>query len=365
MYAAELASPKHFLTFINEKATGGEDGREKAEAVRAALKIPAANVTALYDRPTAAFFEEYMDDLPGNEGVAVCAYGGEGAAKLAVESFAGIVPTNPEETRARLSKHRELVRRILYVPAAGGNANNFARSALGIYSRDPSRLATAGDLMVGLHRPLLTELLEEDVDGEEKVIRQDAAVSCAGVGATSWLARDLEMSKAILKQLQQGRFGRIRRLQRLGREAIITTNGLWSAPSFSAEMTIRTGDRVRKETLLDIDGIEVIGSRYYAKAGRAPCNIDDPRHQIVVARHHASRLPRALSLASTFAQFTSGHYTRKPIDFTGTTLTLERTDWGVLGYQIDGEVEIGYTLSDQKLRLSLAKIAVPVLMRQS
>jgi len=354
MRIAELPPIEHALAFRNPYATAPRE-----QIVLSSVDV--SNAFGLADQACTVVQEMPAPrHIRANVGgrTVVSSHGGDGTVQLVVAAAIGHVRDDPEVTASNETVHRPLLEDVLYVPIANGNGNNFACSALGQYAVDPRRLADAPDLDIGFHRPLAYQVTDE----RGNTVRSGIATSCFGINAAAIVAAKLHQQKLQLAALGAQTVGQQRRF---AKETLITARELLNVKPFSADLTVTTGRDSAREPLRNIAGLELIGSHIYAKRGRAPVNIDDPRHQVVVATHHMSRTAGLASLLLMSARLATGQHKRRPLDLTDTTLTLRVISNQPVPFHTDGE--IGDTLMiepGQLLRLRLGNLAVPTLIRR-
>jgi hypothetical protein len=350
---SELGPYTNMLAWHNPDGTDHANAAHRTDAIGNAFIIPSDNRHVILDFPTPGHVQEHV-----NGATIIDSDGGDGSKKRHIESGIGVVTDDPEASANNFKLHRELARDILYVPVAGGNANNFALSALGRYAHEPELLEQAA-VRVGLHRPLLYRVVNERGD----TIRYGCAPTCIGIGGAALVATALDEQKPALKQLSERPFGSTRRTVR---EFTTAASTLLRADPFSAEVTLNVNGKALREDFDALTGIEVVGSRIYAKEGRTNANIDDSNYQVVISKHHAFGPARLAGLAALTARLKTGiHPVHRMLDFSNLNMAIKPTGDDPVPFHVEGEIGDAFQLDPgQTLHLRLAQIAVPVLMRK-
>ncbi|HSX43011.1 MAG TPA: hypothetical protein VLF59_02895 [Candidatus Saccharimonadales bacterium] len=350
MYAAELAQPPRMVSFLNKHATHGETADESAHSVRETFAVPHSEDTyyPLTTRPKAHQIAEFSID---DDQLLVYSHGGDGTVNLAVAAITGNVRNDLKRTEQNKNRHTKYAHKILYVPGAGGNANNFALSALKGYAAHPDRLARGKRFWIGYHHPLEYQI--RDKDGQ--VTASGIATSCFGAGASATVAHELEQAKPELVQLDKH--------IRTRRERRLVAQELYNAQPYKAIVTVGNERSDISRYYPEVNGIELIGSKIYAKQGRSGVNIDSPKFELFIARHIALKAARLGNLAILGTQLATGMLPGKPVDFSTTSVSIQNVGEHTMPLHTDGETGTELSLPPEHIvRLTMGQIAVPVLM---
>jgi diacylglycerol kinase family enzyme len=334
------------LAFINPHSTSHAQAGRDVRTMQQAFGVPDARLKIIEALPAPKHIQA---NVAGH--TVVYSHGGDGTVNRVLSAITGTVQDDPAATAANLAKHRELASQLLYVAGTGGNAKNFALSALDQYTHEQAQLAEAASLGIGHHRPLVYEVL--GVRG--KVLRSGIVTSCIGLGASANIAAKLHKHKRQLDQYSG--------TERLAREALISADALLHTQPFAAKTTRLAGPKTIRRQLPAITGFEIIGSRVYAKVGRTQVNVDDSRYQVIITHHKLIPPLQVAEFVSATVRLKTGKHALKPIDFADNVLTLRLTSNASVPLQIDGEFGRRYTMQPgQSLRLRPCEIAVPTLM---
>jgi diacylglycerol kinase family enzyme len=348
MRSRELPPFDNEIDYLNPTASGQADSVRHADAVHRAVGLPDNPLlrVPIADRPTPEQLRKYVIN-----NTLVYIGGGDGTANEVIAAAIGHVPNDPETSTRNFLTHSNIVRSILVVAGSDGNGNNLSASTLGIYGRHPQLLKHARDLQVGMHRPGLFEVLDE----HNEPVRTGIVTTGIGIGATPSVAARLEDKRQQLRG--QGR------LQRLRRELAIATKEMLDLPPFTATVTVGKDDPTTKK-FTAITGYELIGSRVYAKGGRTNVNVDDTRFQPETVSYHKRMADRLASVATLGIRMRGNIHGAEPIDLRDTQLSFKLTSDTPIPFHIDGNVGPEYDLlPGQTIRLQLARLAVPILMR--
>jgi diacylglycerol kinase family enzyme len=351
LHTPEL-SPKGAIDFLNPCTTDADEAAWQAPFVHEIFGIrdDSRYVTTITESAEPKHMANHMADE-----TLVYSSGGDHTINLAIAAIIGSVEDDPQATAENLFDHTSYARHVLFVAGAGGNARNFALSALGDTSSNPGELRRTETLGIGWHRPMLYEVIDE----QKEVVRSGIATTTIGVNLAARVAIRVENEKQAIKSMSRRR--------RLAREFHLTADEMLNTPPFSAAVTVRDGKEAATELFDDITGFEVLGSRIYAKQGRAPesVNVDTTEKQLIIARHHRHLPMRVVSSLGTAARLRTGRHRRQPIDFANNELALRLTSDQPVPFHSDGEVGDRYQLfPGQTLTLKLGRIAVPVLMQK-
>lgn len=337
---------ENYIGFLNPAATGYRASQPAIENSHPLWVASEEQAQHILELPRPKHIQEGIGGL-----TLIYSRGGDGTVNKTVAAIVGHHEDDPEATARNFGIHAELNSAVRYLAAAGGNANNFALSALGKLASRPERITATSHVYVGQHRPIFYEV----TDGDGSLSRTGISTSCIGVGGSARVATELHNIKNELKQKHAP--------TRLVHEAGVAFRALIQAPAFSAELRLAKHGNVQRLALESISGFESIGSRRYAKQGRTNINIDDTRQQLIVARHAGSRLGQAAHITEAFTRLKLGRHTWAPLDFEEVELALKITSDEPVPFHSDGEVGPRYILAPgATLKLKLGRLAVPTYM---
>jgi hypothetical protein len=349
--AEQLGTGSHALGVINPAATGAPQAFERVITAANRLTLPGGSCRISYDRPTA----RGLRDMIGATQTTVIGSGGDGSVNELIAAMVGVVPDDPEATARNFETHEALLSHIRYVSLAGGRANNWPLSALGDYAAHPERIGPTTDLRVGMHRPIVYEVLGKT----GAVKRLGVATSCVGVQGTEKAAHDLGAAKPWLKRLRP-----FNHHHRSLHEANIAFQAILKSPPFSAEVSLVSPTNTHEFTLANRSGVEFVGTEKYASHGRTKTHVDDTFWQ-PLSTHRTPNIATELEqLADASLRLLTGQHAIRPLDLDKTEVWIRLTSKEPVFFHVDAETDRGRNVLNQgeQLRLRLAQLAVPTVV---
>ncbi|HSX08237.1 MAG TPA: hypothetical protein VLG11_05070 [Candidatus Saccharimonadales bacterium] len=220
--------------------------------------------------------------------------------------------------------------------SAGGRAND---TPLGLNSawhlRSPGRVLTSAHMRIADAHPLKITGAYRGGEGKVSVI----ANGYWGLGASAAGARDLNLQKGALKELEAENFGKYRRAVR---EIGIVVRAALKEPSFDLEDHFWKPDSNSTQLLHNVVGFTVANGPRMAEHGRWPeQSLLDPKAGVNILRSCFDGAGRFPALAGAMARLKVGRLAAEPITLeqNNPTLayTIEPRDGAQVLMQFDGE----------------------------